>query len=234
MAPADQVKSSAFRSLSTLSRPLSGAFVTSDLCHAPYDNDRLSLGCVSSTIYPVARRDRLVSRHIRAARSAFAVSVSVPTRPVCQIVRFPPYLLDTRLRSLVRAGTGASPPPELSSLLISPLQQGRKLLPKQNLLRQLGGGDVMCDSPVVRSARLVRTALDTRAHAARDVLGSFNLNVGAHARRGCTRVGCQIGCQDDASASNEAGDRQNASERVVSRGGIEPPTRRLRVCCSAN
>ena len=27
---------------------------------------------------------------------------------------------------------------------------------------------------------------------------------------------------------------ESADERVVSRGGIEPPTRRLRVCCSAN
>ena len=27
---------------------------------------------------------------------------------------------------------------------------------------------------------------------------------------------------------------ESADEKLVSRGGIEPPTRRLRVCCSAN
>ena len=27
---------------------------------------------------------------------------------------------------------------------------------------------------------------------------------------------------------------ESADEKMVSRGGIEPPTRRLRVCCSAN
>ena len=46
-------------------------------------------------------------------------------------------------------------------------------------------------------------------------------------------IGCQNGCQKE----NEAREDQkspNSGENLVSRGGIEPPTRRLRVCCSAN
>jgi integrase len=47
-------------------------------------------------------------------------------------------------------------------------------------------------------------------------------------------IGCQIGCQTDEEASTVTQEVQNRSEEVVSRDGIEPSTRRLRVCCSAN
>ena len=43
-----------------------------------------------------------------------------------------------------------------------------------------------------------------------------------------------FGCQDDESPSEGAPESPNSEEILVSRGGIEPPTRRLRVCCSAN
>ena len=33
---------------------------------------------------------------------------------------------------------------------------------------------------------------------------------------------------------NSLAPSESADEKMVSRGGIEPPTRRLRVCCSAN
>ena len=42
------------------------------------------------------------------------------------------------------------------------------------------------------------------------------------------------GCQDDPSTLTASQESRDSEEKVVSRGGIEPPTRRLRVCCSAN
>ena len=47
-------------------------------------------------------------------------------------------------------------------------------------------------------------------------------------------IGCQIGCQTDEGAPGEEQNVENSLEKVVSRIGIEPITRRLRVCCSAN
>ena len=46
--------------------------------------------------------------------------------------------------------------------------------------------------------------------------------------------GCQNGCQTETSTSADEQELQNSQGRVVSREGIEPSTRRLRVCCSAN
>jgi len=47
-------------------------------------------------------------------------------------------------------------------------------------------------------------------------------------------IGCQNGCQTEESASVEPQESQNSEENLVSRLGIEPRTRRLRVCCSAS
>jgi hypothetical protein len=47
-------------------------------------------------------------------------------------------------------------------------------------------------------------------------------------------IGCQIGCQAEANASGEERESQISEGNLVSREGIEPSTRRLRVCCSAN
>ena len=46
--------------------------------------------------------------------------------------------------------------------------------------------------------------------------------------------GRQTGRQTENESLDEHQKSPNSGERVVSRGGIEPPTRRLRVCCSAN
>jgi hypothetical protein len=46
--------------------------------------------------------------------------------------------------------------------------------------------------------------------------------------------GCQNGCQTETSPSADEQELQNSQGKVVSREGIEPSTRRLRVCCSAN
>ena len=47
-------------------------------------------------------------------------------------------------------------------------------------------------------------------------------------------IGCQIGCQNENDDADREEEISNSSEKVVSRLGIEPRTRRLRVCCSAN
>jgi hypothetical protein len=47
-------------------------------------------------------------------------------------------------------------------------------------------------------------------------------------------IGCQIGCQNENDDADDEEESENSSEKVVSRLGIEPRTRRLRVCCSAN
>ena len=46
--------------------------------------------------------------------------------------------------------------------------------------------------------------------------------------------GSQNGRQDSRDAAAGPEESPNSLENLVSRGGIEPPTRRLRVCCSAN
>jgi len=47
-------------------------------------------------------------------------------------------------------------------------------------------------------------------------------------------IGCQIGCQDEENASSDRQESMISGVKMVSRLGIEPRTRRLRVCCSAN
>ena len=46
--------------------------------------------------------------------------------------------------------------------------------------------------------------------------------------------GRQTGRQTENESLDEHQKSPNSGEKMVSRGGIEPPTRRLRVCCSAN
>ena len=44
-----------------------------------------------------------------------------------------------------------------------------------------------------------------------------------------------IGCQDENDAADQRQEiEESLKKKVVSREGIEPSTRRLRVCCSAN
>jgi hypothetical protein len=73
----------------------------------------------------------------------------------------------------------------------------------------------------------VSLTLDTYSH----VLPGLQAEA---AQRMQDAIGCQIGCQED--ADSEAGGQElvDSFEKVVSRLGIEPRTRRLRVCCSAN
>ena len=92
------------------------------------------------------------------------MTVSVPTRPNRQFFRFGPYQLDTALRRLVRAGTDVPLPPKPASFLILLLQHAGTLVPKHVFLREIWGGDVMSDSSVFQTAKLVRTALRTRDH----------------------------------------------------------------------
>jgi hypothetical protein len=43
-----------------------------------------------------------------------------------------------------------------------------------------------------------------------------------------------IGCQDENDAADQRQEIEESLRKEVSREGIEPSTRRLRVCCSAN
>jgi integrase len=75
----------------------------------------------------------------------------------------------------------------------------------------------------------ISLTLDTYTH----VSGSLQ----AEAARRLDEVfgsGCQTGCQADAPKASERAAGQISGEEMVSREGIEPSTRRLRVCCSAN
>ena len=90
------------------------------------------------------------------------MTVSVPARPTRQIFRFGPYQLDTALRRLVRAGTDVPLPPKPTSFLILLLQHAGTLVPKDVFLREIWGGDVVSDSSVFQTAKLVRKALGTR------------------------------------------------------------------------
>jgi integrase len=73
----------------------------------------------------------------------------------------------------------------------------------------------------------ISLTLDTYTH----VLPSLQAEA---AKRMDEAIGCQIGCQTETETSSGPEKSPNSSEDLVSRGGIEPPTRRLRVCCSAN
>jgi integrase-like protein len=73
----------------------------------------------------------------------------------------------------------------------------------------------------------ISLTLDTYSH----VLPSLQAEA---ARQMDLAIGCQIGCQDDDEAPSEPKEDEDSLDKVVSRLGIEPRTRRLRVCCSAN
>ena len=73
----------------------------------------------------------------------------------------------------------------------------------------------------------ISLTLDTYSH----VLPSLQAEA---AKRMDEAIGCQIGCQNEKGSTEEPQESQISEGNVVSRGGIEPPTRRLRVCCSAN
>ena len=68
----------------------------------------------------------------------------------------------------------------------------------------------------------ISLTLDTYSH----VLPSLQAEA---ARQMDQAIGCQIGCQNPEGTSAQADESQIASEKVVSRDGIEPSTRRLRV-----
>ena len=73
----------------------------------------------------------------------------------------------------------------------------------------------------------VSLTLDTYSH----VLPGLQAEA---AKRMDDAIGCQIGCQDESGAPPDIQEVADSLEEVVSRLGIEPRTRRLRVCCSAN
>jgi len=73
----------------------------------------------------------------------------------------------------------------------------------------------------------ISLTLDTYSH----VLPSLQEEA---ARQMDEAIGCQIGCQTDDADQTDAENLQECEGKVVSRLGIEPRTRRLRVCCSAN
>jgi len=73
----------------------------------------------------------------------------------------------------------------------------------------------------------VSLTLDTYSH----VLPGLQAEA---AKRMQDAIGCQIGCQDEDERPPGTNEAADSLEKLVSREGIEPSTRRLRVCCSAN
>jgi integrase len=76
----------------------------------------------------------------------------------------------------------------------------------------------------------ISLTLDTYSH----VLPGLQAEAANRMQEALGENGCQNGCQTETSASADEQERQNSEGKVVSREGIEPSTRRLRVCCSAN
>jgi integrase len=76
----------------------------------------------------------------------------------------------------------------------------------------------------------ISLTLDTYSH----VLPGLGAEAAKRMDEALGEIGCQNGCQDEQSVSTASQESQDSGEKMVSRGGIEPPTRRLRVCCSAN
>ena len=76
----------------------------------------------------------------------------------------------------------------------------------------------------------ISLTLDTYSH----VLPGLQADAALKLDAAVGPIGCQTGCQDEPNAPGEPEEALDSSEIVVSRLGIEPRTRRLRVCCSAN
>ena len=76
----------------------------------------------------------------------------------------------------------------------------------------------------------ISLTLDTYSH----VLPSLQAEAAHRMQEALGENGCQNGCQTETSVSADEHELQNSEGKVVSRLGIEPRTRRLRVCCSAN
>jgi hypothetical protein len=76
----------------------------------------------------------------------------------------------------------------------------------------------------------ISLTLDTYSH----VLPSLQAEAANRMQDALGENGCQNGCQNENSASTTSQELRNSEGKVVSRLGIEPRTRRLRVCCSAN
>ena len=76
----------------------------------------------------------------------------------------------------------------------------------------------------------ISLTLDTYSH----VLPGLQAEAANRMQEALGENGCQNGCQTETSASADEQELQNSTGKVVSRLGIEPRTRRLRVCCSAN
>ena len=75
-----------------------------------------------------------------------------------------------------------------------------------------------------------RVVMETDSH----VLPSVQAEAAVRLDAALREIGCQNGCQTAEQGTSERETLPNSGEKVVSRLGIEPRTRRLRVCCSAN
>jgi hypothetical protein len=75
----------------------------------------------------------------------------------------------------------------------------------------------------------ISLTLDTYSHVMPDLQAEAATQIDA-----ALRFGFPNGFQAGEGSSEGAPESPNSEEILVSRGGIEPPTRRLRVCCSAN
>jgi len=75
----------------------------------------------------------------------------------------------------------------------------------------------------------ISLTLDTYSH----VLPGLQADAAKRMQEALT-IGGQNGCQPPDAAASAAPKESEPGGFLVSRGGIEPPTRRLRVCCSAN
>ena len=71
----------------------------------------------------------------------------------------------------------------------------------------------------------ISLTLDTYSH----VLPNLQAEAAKRIDEALGQIGCQNGCQDEQSAPTASEEPQNSGEKVVSREGIEPSTRRLRV-----
>ena len=76
----------------------------------------------------------------------------------------------------------------------------------------------------------ISLTLDTYSH----VIPGLQAEAAKRMNDALGSIGSQNGCQDGQPGSEQPVEGVNSLGKVVSRLGIEPRTRRLRVCCSAN